>query len=126
MIIFTILFSVVAYIVAAGATHGYSKYRWPPKMVSRLDNYYNSYNADENEGRRIVATVFWPFYWVFVWPFTKINEVTFSNIEKNAALQVAKNKARIEELQITRAEVEKSNAELERAEVELENEIGKL
>jgi hypothetical protein len=79
---------------------------------------------DDNE-RRILVTVLWPFYWTFIWPFTKINDITFSNIEKRAGHQVARNKSRIADLQATRAQVEASNAELEQAEAELEKEIAK-
>lgn len=115
-----ILFSVITYIVAAGATHGYAKHRWPPKMGGIYRD------RDENEETRLWATALWPFYWSFVWPFTKTNELTFTHIEKDAARQVAKNKARVADLQATRAQLEASNAELEQAEVELEREIGKL
>lgn len=117
-IFLSILFSIILYIVGAGATHGYAKHRWPSK-----ETYYNK--TDDSD-RRIWATCLWVFYWIFVWPFTKTNEVTFSVIEKQAALQMAKNKTRVADLQATRAQLEASNAELEQAEVELEKEIGKL
>lgn len=125
-----ILFSIVVYIVMAGITHGYAKHRWPPKMDRRQVYVSGSgwewRDFDDNSGNRTAATFFWPFYWVFIWTFTKANEVTFSRIEKQAALQIAHNKSRVADLQATRAQLEASNAELEQAEVELEKEIGKL
>ena len=117
-IFLTILFCVISFIVGAGATHGYAKHRWP----SNIKNYSDTDDSD----RRTMATIFWPGYWIFVWPFTKVNEVTFSNIEKHAAKQIARNKVRVADLQATRVELEKSNAELEAAEVEVEKEMGKL
>lgn len=123
---FIFLLSVVFYLVIAGATHGYAKHRWPKQIVKRRDAYYREYDADKNEPNRGFATVFWPFYWTFVWPFTKINEVTFSHIEKKAAVQIGKNKVRIADIHATRAELEKSNSELEQAEIELENEMAKM
>jgi hypothetical protein len=123
MIIFlTILFSIIVYIVGAGATHGYGKHRWPKQMGH--DGWGNP--IDENEFTRVAASFLWLFYWTFVWPFTKTNEVTFSHIEKHAALQIAKNKARVADLQATRVQLEASNAELEAAEVEVEKEMSKL
>lgn len=113
-----ILLGIVTYIVGAGATHGYAKHRWP----SECRNYSG---PDDNE-RRIWATVLWPGYWVFVWPFTKVNEVTFSQIEKNVALEIARKKSRIEDLHATRAELQKVHAELEEAEVAVEKEMAKL
>ncbi len=65
----------------------------------------------------------WPIYWAFIWPVVKVNELTFSTIEKHAAKQIAKNKVRVADLQATRAELEHSNEELEAAEVELEKEL---
>lgn len=118
-IFLSILFGVVSYIVLAGATHGYAKHRWPPKT----DNYYK---RDENEETRLWATFLWPGYWIFVWPFTKTNEITFTHIEKEAGKQIAHNKARIADLQATREQLEASNAELEAAEVEVEKEMAKL
>lgn len=114
---------VILYIVGAGATHGYGKHRWPADK--KWSYYYNNY-TDSNSGYRIWAAFFWPFYWAFIWPFTKINEVTFSHVEKSAAHQVAQNKIRIADLQATKAELEASNAELETAELELEKEMAKL
>ncbi len=126
----SIVLVIVTYIVGAGITHGYAKHRWPPKIVRRevyvTGNGWKWQDQDDNSPHRVSSTIFWPGYWVFVWPFTKANEVTFTRIEKQAALQVAKNKARVADLQATRAAVEASNAELEQAEVELEKEIGKL
>jgi hypothetical protein len=123
MIIFlTILFSIVVYIVGAGATHGYGKHRWPTKIGR--DDWGNT--IDANESTRIAASTFWVFYWIFIWPFTKTNEETFSHIEKHAALQIAKNKVRVADLQATRVQLEASNTELEAAEVELEKEMSKL
>ena len=125
-----IVLVIVTYIVGAGATHGYAKHRWPPKIVRRqvyvTGSGWQWQDQDDNSADRVSATVFWPGYWIFIWPFTKVNEVTFTHIEKEAALQVAKNKARIADLHATRAQVAESNAELEAAEVELEKEIGKL
>lgn len=121
-----IIFGVVLYIVMSGATHGYSKYRWPPKMEKRYQGYGAYADVDANSTNRGFATIFWPFYWVFIWPFTKTNDVTFTHIEKEAARQVAKNKARVADLQATRAQLEASNAELEAAEVEVEKEMAKL
>jgi hypothetical protein len=117
-IFLTILFSIVGYIVGAGATHGYGKHRWPSQYVS-------SSGMDDND-RRITAACLWPFYWVFIWPFTKVNEVTFSNIEKHAALEIARKKSRIEDLKATRAELIAAQEELEKAEVEVEKEVHKL
>ena len=122
MLIFLgILLGVVSYIVGAGATHGYAKHRWPVKMVHR---YYSE--VDDNESIRAAASILWPLYWVFIWPFTKMNEVTFSHIEKEAALHIARNKIRIADLQATREQLTASNAELEAAEVEVEKEMAKL
>jgi hypothetical protein len=118
-----ILLTIITYIVMAGVTRGYAKHRWPPIVEY---SYYHDRNLDKNEDKRDFATWLWPFYWMFIYPFTKVNEVTFSHIEKEAALQVAKNKSRIADLHATRAAVEASNAELEAAEVELEKEIDKL
>jgi hypothetical protein len=119
MIIFlSILLSILTLIVGAGVTHGYAKHRWPSQK--RL------YNGSDDEDRRVWATILWPFYWTFIWPFTKTNEITFSLIEKKAAAQIAKNKSRIAELQATRAALEASNAEMEAAEMEVEREVGKL
>ena len=117
-IFLAILFGVISYIVGAGATHGYAKHRWPSES--------SHYGEMDDNDRRLTVAILWPFYWTFIWPFTKVNEVTFSNIEKAAAKQVARNKVRIADLQATREQVEASNAELEQAEVELEKEIGKL
>lgn len=131
MFIFLIIVAVIIlYLVAAGATHGYAKHRWPPKIVKRQVYVQNSgyqwKDQDDNSDSRITSTILWPFYWIFIWPFTKANEITFSNIEKHAARQVAHNKARIADLRATRKELEDSNAELEQAEVELEQEIVKM
>lgn len=113
-----VLFGIVSYIVGAGATHGYAKHRWPSEE--------SRYGQTDDSERRLWATVLWPCYWMFIWPFTKVNEQTFSHIEKQAALQIAKNKTRVADLHATRVQVAESNAELENAEVELEKEIGKL
>lgn len=113
-----ILFSIILYIVGAGATHGYAKHRWPSEVYR--------YNGIDDSDRRMWATILWPGYWVFIWPFTKTNEVTFSRIEKEAALEIARKKARVEILRATRAELEAANEELERAEVEVEKEVAKL
>jgi hypothetical protein len=113
-----ILLGVILYIVGAGATHGYAKYRWPSAVFH--------YGSMDDSDKRIAASVLWPFYWTFIWSFTKVNEITFSRIEKEAAMQIAKNKTRVADLEATRVQVEASNAELEQAEVELEKEIGKL
>lgn len=110
---------VILYIVGAGATHGYTKYRWPVK----LEGYWKH---DVNENKRIAATCLWPFYWIFIWPFTKTNEVTYSHIEKKAAHQIAQNKVRIADLKATHEQVAQSNSELENAELELEKEMSKL
>ena len=123
-ILLTILVSVVAYLVVGGATHGYAKHRWAPKM-ERKWMYGDYHTVDVNSARRNWATIFWFFYWVFIWPFTKVNEMTFSSIEKEAGKHVAANKARIADLRATKAEVEASNAELEEAEKDLEKEISK-
>lgn len=129
-IFLSILLGLVFYIVGAGATHGYAKHRWPPKIVRRQvyvsGNGWEWQDQDDNRAKRDISTILWPFYWTFIWPFTKVNEVTFSHIEKEAGKQVARNKARVADLQATRAQLEASNAELEQAEVELEKEIGKL
>jgi len=125
-----ILLGIVLYIVGAGATHGYAKHRWPPKIVRRQvyveGNGWQWQDQDDNSGARVSSTIFWPGYWIFIWPFTKVNEETFSAIEKQAALQVARNKARVADLQATRAQLEASNAEMEQAEIELEKEIGNV
>lgn len=124
-----ILFGIVLYIVGAGATHGYAKHRWPPKIERR--QVWTGYkwewrDQDDNSASRVASTIFWPGYWVFIWPFTKVNEETFSAIEKQAALRIAKNKTRVADLQATRAQLEASNAEMEQAEIELEREIGNV
>ena len=125
----TIVLFIVGYISIAGITHGYAKHRWPPKIERRqvkVDGWnYEWRDVDDNDGNRVAATILWPFYWVFIWPFTKLNEVTFSSIEKNAGAEVAKNKVRIAELRATRDQLAASNAELENAEAELEKEIAK-
>lgn len=118
-----VLSAIVSYIVIAGATHGYGKHRWPPSMVKRW-SYRDA--EDENEFQRVIASIFWPIYWTFVWPVTKASEVTFDRVEKHAAIRIAKNKVRIEDLHATRKELAKSNAELEEAELELEKETAKL
>lgn len=120
-IFLTVLSIIVSYIVIAGATHGYGKHRWPPSMVRRYSGL-----EDENEFQRVIASIFWPIYWTFVWPVTKASEVTFDRVEKHAAMLIAKNKVRIEDLHATRKELAKSNAELEEAELELEKETAKL
>lgn len=125
-----ILLGIVLYIVGAGATHGYAKHRWPPLLVKR-DVYvtgegWKGIVQDDNSEKRGFSTFFWPFYWIFIWPFTKVNEVTFTRIEKQAALQVARNKARVADLQATREQLAASNTELEQAEVELEKELGNV
>jgi hypothetical protein len=117
-IFFSILFGIIIYIVGSGATHGYGQHRWPIKMVR---GYYET--VDENGATRTSAAVLWPFYWIFVWPFTKTNETVFDHIEKEAALQVAKNKSRIEDIRATREQLEASNKELEDAQVSLEKEL---
>ena len=118
MLIFLyILFSIVIYIVCAGATYGYGKYRWS----SSLKDIYRTDDSD----RRTAAAFFWPFYWMFIWPFIKTKDVTFSYVEKSASLHIAKNKIRIADLNATRKYVIASNAELEQAELELEKEIAK-
>jgi hypothetical protein len=124
-----ILFSILFLIVGAAATHGYAKHRWPSDTISSCSIRrcpQHSYSGTDDEDRRLLATWLWPFYWTFIWPFTKVNEITFSNIEKHAAKQIARNKVRIADLQATKAQVEASNAELEQSEVELEKELGKL
>jgi hypothetical protein len=63
------------------------------------------------------------FIGFFIWPFTKMNEIAFSKIEKSAGAKVAKNKVRIAELRATRDQLKSSNDELEQAEAELEKEI---
>src|ERR1700722_18047273 len=100
-IFFTILFGIIIFIVGAGATHGYAQHRWPT-----YDSHYDSIDDPE---KRALATIFWPFYWIFIWPFTKVNEVILSNIEKSAAQQIVRNKARVSDLHATRAQVEASN-----------------
>lgn len=112
-----ILFSIIGYIMGAGITHGYAKHRWPSERFS--------YGQMDDSDRRIWVTAVWPFYWIFIWPFTKLNEVTFERIEKDAGKQVVKNKARVAELMATRDQLAASNEELERAEAELDKEIAK-
>lgn len=125
----TFVLCVVSYLVMAGVTHGYAKHRWPPVIVRR--QVYVQYSGlqwqdqDDNGANRAFATIFWPFYWTFVWPFTKANEMTFSQMEKHAAQVVANNKTRIADLHATRAMVEESNAELAAAEAELDKEVSK-
>lgn len=128
LIFFSVLLGlgIILYIVGAGATHGYAKHRWPEKLVSVCQGWGSYANLDENRFRKFFCTILWLFYWIFVWPFTKTNETTFSHIEKRAALQMAKNKKRIADLHATRAQIEASNAELANAEVELEREMGRL
>ena len=121
---------IVLYLVTAGATHGYAKHRWPPKIVRRQvyvrGTGYEWQDQDDNSANRTTSTIFWPFYWILIWPFTRANEITFSNIEKHAAMRIARNKSRIGDIHATRKELEESNAELERAEVDLEQEIAKM
>lgn len=120
----TIIFFIVLYIVGAGITYGYGKHRWPKKMVS-VRRYYTDVQEDENSPTRVVASIFWPSYWVFIWPFTFANEITFSNIEKQAGHRVAANKLRIADLRATKEQLAASNAELEEAEASLDKEIAK-
>lgn len=125
----TILFGAALYLVVAGATHGYAKHRWPPKMYRKQVYISGSgwewRDYDENSNERFFSTTFWPFYWVFIWPFTKMNEVTFSKIEKSVGAEIAKNKVRTADLRATREQLQASNEELERAEAELDKEIAK-
>lgn len=129
-IFLTIVLCVVAYLVMAGITHGYAKHRWPPEIVRRQryteGSGWHTVDEDDNSTNRGCATVFWPFYWTFIWPFTKANEVTFDQVEKHAAKQIAKNKVRIADLHATREELAKSNAEMAAAEVEVEKEMARL
>ena len=74
---------VVVFIIGAGATHGYAKHRWPSKIINQRET--------DDSDRRILATIFWPFYWIFVWPFTKADEITLFNIDKQAGRLVLKN-----------------------------------
>lgn len=113
-----ILFGIIAYIVGAGITHGYAKHRWPSEITH--------YSSTDDSDRRAAASILWPFYWMFIWPFTKTNEVTFSQIEKSAALEIARKKSRVEVLRATRDELAAATAELEKAEVEVEKEMAKL
>lgn len=127
-IFLSIVFSIVFYIAMAGVTRGYANHRWPPNVIRRqvlVDYRWEWQDYDTNSGNRDMATILWPFYWIFIWPFTKMNEITFSKIEKNAGAEVAKNKVRIAELRATRDQLAASNAELEKAEEELEKEIAK-
>lgn len=117
-IFLNIVFWIVFYIVGAGVTYGYGKHRWP-------SNVYDRYNTDDSD-RRAWAAWLWPFYWTFIWTFTKAKEVTFTRIEKHAAVQIAKNKVRIADLRATRDQLAASNAEMEQAEVEVEKEMAKL
>lgn len=121
-IFLTIILSVVFYIAMAGVTHGYGKHRWPEKI--EYDRSYRK-DIDVNEANRSAAAIIWPFYWLFIWPFTKANETAFSFIEKKVARQIAQNKSRIADLQASRAELLASSNELEQAELELEKEIAK-
>lgn len=125
MFVFIIILSIVSYLVAAGATFGYAKYRWPENLVKQYQIYGWEW-VDKNQNKRIVYTICWPIYWVFIWPFIKANEVTLSHIQSSAAKLIAQNKTRIEDLQATRAQLEASNAELAQAELELEKEVNKL
>ena len=122
----TMMLCTILYLIAAGATHGYAKFRWPESIVQRYDRYYHVYDADEHLPNRVAATILWPLYWILVWPFTKVNEVTFSNITHRASEKIVKNKARIADLQTTKKQVEASNSELEQAELELEKEMARL
>jgi len=75
MVIFLcILLGVLLYVVGAGATHGYAKHRWPSE--------HTSYGEMDDNERRLVASILWPFYWTFIWTFTTVNEVVFSKMEK--------------------------------------------
>ena len=125
----TIISVIVFYLVVAGATHGYAKHRWPPKIVRRqlfVQGFGLQWQEqDDSSTNRTFATVFWPFYWIFVWTFTKVNEITFDTIEKRAGHQLAMNQARIADLRATREQLEASNAELEAAEADLDREIAK-
>lgn len=118
LIVLAILLCGLTYALVAAATHGYAKHRWPSER--------SIYGEMDDNDKRTVVPLIWPIYWIFIWPVVKVNELTFSSIEKHAARQIAKNKVRIETLQAARAEVEASNKELEEAEVELEKEVHKL
>lgn len=72
-IFLSILLGVIVYVIGAGATHGYAKYRWPSD--------YTSYGQMDDQERRILAAVLWPFYWTFIWTFTKVNEIVFSQMK---------------------------------------------
>lgn len=112
-----IVLGIIVYIAGAGVTHGYAKHRWPSETYH--------YNRTDDSDRRAWCAWLWPFYWMFIWPFTKLNEVTFSHIEKSAGAAVAKNKIRIAEFKATRDQLRASNEELEKIEAELDKEIAK-
>lgn len=113
-----IIISIIIYLIGIGITHGYGKHRWPEKITGY-------YAEDRNAFPRIFASIFFPFYWLFIYPVSKANELTFNYVEKKAARQVQKNKIRVADLHSTRSELEISNAELEKAQLELEEELGK-
>lgn len=117
-IFFCILLGIITYIVGAGITHGYAKHRWPSDKTH--------YSGMDDVERRALASLLWPLYWSFIWPFTKSNEIIFSHIEKNAALEIARKKSRIEDLHATRAELEAVQADMEKAEIEVEKAIAKV
>jgi hypothetical protein len=120
-----IVLLVICYLVGAGITNGYGSHRWPPKMVRRSDGWGQLYEYNANESPKFWATLLWPFYWVFIWPCIKSKEITFSNMEKHAARQIAQNRIRIGDLHATREQLAASNAELEAAEVELDKAIAR-
>lgn len=122
MIILKLLLILAIYLVFGGITRGYVEHRWPKKMNY---SYHANRDIDENEAPKAFATIFWPVYWLFFWPFSKAEETTFSFIEKKAALQIKANKIRVADFKASKAQLEESNKELESAELELEKEIAK-
>lgn len=116
-ILLGIVFGVISYIAGAGITHGYAKHRWPSQAFK--------YGRMDDSDKRVLASALWPFYWLFIWPFTKLNEVIYTRAEKQAGVEVAKNKARIAELRATAAQLKASNDEMEAAEAELDKEIAR-
>ncbi len=116
------LLTAAVYLIFCGITRGYAEHRWPKRMRY---SYESRTDTDANGTKKFFTTVFWPFYWVFIWPFTKANEVTFSLIEKKTAHKIKTNKIRVEEFKASKAQLEESNKELETAELELEKEIAK-
>jgi hypothetical protein len=100
---------IIGYVAVAGVVHGW--------LITRP-----SIKNDWLEPAIVLGTVFWPFVPFFVMAIA-ISNRTSSAIEKRAAKNIDKTKARIDEIKKVRVAVEQSKRELHEAEEELEREL---